>query len=103
VAEQSLRQVEGGWTWKYDPNFFSQTRGRSLSEMLASLQCPSMCLRAEFGLVTQEMVDGLQEIVGNRIPVVELPQSGHHPMLDQPLALVAAISTALGLWMGPRG
>ncbi|MFA7324781.1 MAG: alpha/beta hydrolase, partial [Candidatus Nanopelagicales bacterium] len=102
VAEQSLKQVEGGWTWKYDPNFFNQTRARSMREMLANLQCPSACFRAEFGLVTQQMVDGMREVVGNRIPVIELPQSGHHPMLDQPLALAAAISTALGLWMGPR-
>jgi pimeloyl-ACP methyl ester carboxylesterase len=59
-------------------------------------------LRAEFGIVSQEVVDGLHEAVGNKIPVIELPQSGHHPMLDQPLVLVAAISTALGLWEGSR-
>jgi len=102
VAEQSLKQVDGGWTWKYDPNFFNQTRGRSMREMLTSLQCPSVCFRAEFGLVTPEMVIGMHEVVGDKISVVELPQTGHHPMLDQPLVLVAAISTALGLWQGSR-
>ncbi len=103
VAEQSLRQVEGGWTWKYDPNFFGQSPGRSMSEMLNSLQCPTVCFRAEFGLVTRQMSEDLQELVGNKIPFVELPKSGHHPMLDQPLALVAGISTALELWIRPRG
>lgn len=103
VAEQSLKQVEGGWTWKYDPNFFNQTRAHSMRDMLANLQCPSVCFRAEFGVVTTQMVEGLREFVGNRIPVVELPQSGHHPMLDRPLTLVAAISTALGIWKSPRG
>ncbi|MDO8732570.1 MAG: alpha/beta hydrolase [Actinomycetota bacterium] len=102
VAEQSLKPVEGGWTWKYDPNFFGQTPGRSMSEMLSSLKCPTVCLRAEFGLVTQQMAEELQELVSTTIPFVELPQSGHHPMLDQPLALVAAISSALELWIRPK-
>ena len=102
VAEQSLKLVDGGWTWKYDPSFFNQTRGRSLNEKLQSVQCPAVLLRAEFGIVSQEVVDGLYEAVGNKIPVIELPQSGHHPMLDQPLVLVAAISTAIGLWESSR-
>ena len=74
-----------------------------MSEMLNSLQCPTVCFRAEFGLVTRQMSEDLQELVGNKIPFVELPKSGHHPMLDQPLALVAGISTALELWIRPRG
>lgn len=100
VAEQSLVRTEAGWTWKYDPNFFNQSRGRSMQEMLASLQCPALLVRAELGIVTDDMVAGLRAVVGDRIPVVELPQAGHHPMLDQPLALVAAILTALGVWQG---
>jgi len=103
VAEQSLKQVEGGWTWKYDPNFFGQTPGKSMSDMLNALQCPTVCFRAEFGLVTPQMASDLQELLDGQIPFVELPRSGHHPMLDQPLALVAGISTALELWIRPRG
>lgn len=103
VAEESLKQVEGGWTWKYDPNFFGQQPGKSMSDMLNSLQCPTVCFRAEFGLVTPQMAADLQELLGGKVPFVELPKSGHHPMLDQPLALVAALSTALELWIQPRG
>lgn len=102
VAEQSLMRTDVGWTWKYDPNFFNQSRGRSMEQMLVGLQCPTVLVRAELGIVTAEMVDGLRALVGDRIPVVELPQAGHHPMLDQPLALVASIVTALGIWQGAR-
>ncbi|MDP2288210.1 MAG: alpha/beta hydrolase [Actinomycetota bacterium] len=102
VAEQSLKQVEGGWTWKYDPNFFGQTPGKSMSDMLNALKCPTVCFRAEFGLVTPQMAQELQGLVGHKIPFVELPKAGHHPMLDQPLALIAGISTALELWIRPR-
>jgi pimeloyl-ACP methyl ester carboxylesterase len=32
------------------------------------------------------------------LPVVDLPDAGHHPMLDQPLALVTGLRTLLALW-----
>ena len=35
------------------------------------------------------------------LPVVELPDTGHHPMLDQPLALVAVLRTLLALGAAP--
>jgi len=34
----------------------------------------------------------------NRLPVGDLPDAGHHPMLDQPLALVTGIRTLLAFW-----
>ncbi len=37
-------------------------------------------------------------LVPGGLPVVDLPEAGHHPMLDQPLALVAALRTLLATW-----
>ena len=37
-------------------------------------------------------------LVGDGLPVVDLPDAGHHPMLDQPLALVTGIRTLLAFW-----
>ena len=103
VAEQSLRKRDGIWTWKYDPSFLNQSGDRALEHMLSNLHCPSVLLRGEFGLVTQAMVDDLYELVGDRMPVIELPQAGHHPMLDQPLTLLTAITTTLGIWKSSKG
>ena len=36
--------------------------------------------------------------VGRVAPVVELPETGHHGMLDQPLVLTTAIRTLLADW-----
>jgi pimeloyl-ACP methyl ester carboxylesterase len=36
--------------------------------------------------------------VPGRLPVVDLPDTGHHPMLDQPLALVTGLRTLLAFW-----
>ena len=92
VARGSLRPVEGGWTWKFDPGFFG-TRPL-LRQLLPRLAAPAALLRCEQGLVTPEMA----ALVPGGLPVVELPEAGHHPMLDQPLALVTAIRTLLAVW-----
>jgi pimeloyl-ACP methyl ester carboxylesterase len=93
VAGGSLRAVEGGWTWKFDPDFFG-TRLR-LRDLLPDLRCPATLFRCEHGLVTAEMAAEMARLVPAGLPVVNLPDAGHHPMLDQPLALVTGLRTLL--------
>jgi len=96
VARGSLRPVEGGWTWKFDPGFFG-SRLR-LRDLLPQLRCPAVLLRCEHGLIAPAMATEMAGLVPGGMPVVELPDAGHHPMLDQPLALVAALRTLLAVW-----
>ncbi len=96
IAPASLRQVEGGWTWKFDPKFFGQ-RG-TLRNLLQDLACPAAMFRSENGLVSHEMTVEMGKLVGDDFAVVEVPAAGHHPMLDQPLALVTGLRTLLALW-----
>jgi pimeloyl-ACP methyl ester carboxylesterase len=93
VARGSLRAVDGGWTWKFDPDFFG-TRLR-LRDLLPHVAVPLTVLRCEHGLVTPAMATEMAGLVAGGLPVVELPDSGHHPMLDQPLTLVAVLRTLL--------
>ncbi|MCZ2805297.1 alpha/beta hydrolase [Modestobacter sp. VKM Ac-2983] len=95
VAAGSLRAVEGGWTWKFDPHFFG-TRLR-LRDLLPGVAVPLTFLRCEHGLVSPEMATEMVGLTRAGMPVVDLPDSGHHPMLDQPLALVTALRTVLAL------
>ncbi|MBB3674937.1 alpha/beta fold hydrolase [Modestobacter versicolor] len=95
VARGSLRAVEGGWTWAFDPDFFG-TRLR-LRDLLPGVAVPLTLLRCEHGLVSAGMAAEMTGLVRGPMPVVELPDAGHHPMLDQPLALVAALRTVLAL------
>ena len=95
VARGSLRPVEGGWTWAFDPDFFG-TRLR-LRDLLPGVRVPITLLRCEHGLVSADMAAAMAGLVEGDLPVVELPDAGHHPMLDQPLALVAALRTVLAL------
>lgn len=96
IAVQSLRQVDGGWTWKFDPTMFGERR--PMRELLPALGCRAALFRSEYGLLTREMAAQMEELLDHRVEVVELPATGHHPMLDQPLALVAALRTLLGQW-----
>jgi pimeloyl-ACP methyl ester carboxylesterase len=96
VARESLLEVEGGWTWKFDPTFFG--RRLLLREMLPQLACPVALFRCEHGLVSPEKAAEMAALVPHHLPVVDLPDAGHHPMLDQPLALVTGLRTLLALW-----
>jgi pimeloyl-ACP methyl ester carboxylesterase len=95
VARGSLRAVGDGWTWKFDPDFFG-TRLR-LRDLLPGVATPLTLLRCEHGLVSAAMAAEMAGLVRGGLSVVELPDSGHHPMLDRPLTLVAALRTLLAV------
>jgi pimeloyl-ACP methyl ester carboxylesterase len=96
IAQESLRRVEGGWTWKFDPWLFG--RRLPLRDLLPRLTCPVALFRCEHGLVSPAMAEEMSRLVPERLPVVDLSHAGHHPMLDQPLALVTGLRTLLALW-----
>jgi len=96
VAATSIRPVEGGWTWKFDPHIFA--REQFTPELLTRLDCRVALFRAEHGIVTPQLSEVMYDRLGRVAPVVEIPAAGHHVMLDQPIALVAALRTLLSDW-----
>jgi pimeloyl-ACP methyl ester carboxylesterase len=101
VARHSLKPVQGGWQWKFDRRVFEQFGAGlgSLAEAyLADVRCRLALLRSEFGLVTPDIGASMFEKLGRVTPVVEIPEAGHHAMLDQPLLLLTAVRTLLADW-----
>ncbi|MFG1945843.1 alpha/beta fold hydrolase [Nonomuraea sp. NPDC048826] len=96
LAETSVRAVEGGWTWKFDPLLFGQA-SLTMAE-LAPPGCPVALLRAEDGLPPPGMTETMRRRLNASLPVVEIAGSGHHVMLDQPLTLVAALDGVFAAW-----
>jgi pimeloyl-ACP methyl ester carboxylesterase len=96
VAETSIREVDGGWTWKFDPQIFG--RAHLTPAVLTRLECRVAMFRAEHGLVSVDMGELMYDRLGRVAPVIEIPDAGHAIMLDQPLALVTAIRTLLADW-----
>lgn len=101
LARASLREVDGGYAWKFDRGVFAQFLGgvRSVAyPYLSDVRCRVALLRCENGLVTEDIGRAMYEGLGRVSPVFELPEAGHHPMLDQPLILLTAIRALLADW-----
>lgn len=105
IAAESIRKTNTGWTWKFDPAIFSggllnatPDDQEVLENMLAQMPCRIGYLRCEAGLVSPAMADQIRSILQLRGPFVELAEAGHHPMLDQPLPLVATLRTLMEFW-----
>jgi len=101
VGRRSLRAVEGGWQWKFDRRIFEQFSFgmRSIAlPYLSGVRCRLALLRSECGLVTPDIGAFMYESLGRVTPVIEIPEAGHHAMLDQPLILLTALRTLLADW-----
>jgi len=98
IGRHSLRRVEGGWTWKFDPLVFRRFAPRAIHEILPEVRCRVALFRAEFGLVTPDIGDYMYELLDRNAPVVEIPSAYHHLLLDQPLALIAGLRAILSDW-----
>ncbi|KHL10732.1 alpha-beta hydrolase superfamily lysophospholipase [Mumia flava] len=96
IAATSVREVEGGWTWKFDPQVFFSARMEP--EEIAAATCPVALVRGERGLATSDITATVAERLGGAAPVTVIPDAGHHVMIDQPVALIAAMQTLLGQW-----
>ncbi|HEX3899067.1 MAG TPA: alpha/beta hydrolase [Mycobacteriales bacterium] len=93
VAIESLREVERGWTWKFDPGLFGQ-RGW-VRDLIPKLEVPLTLIRCENGMVDEAMAQRISALHRDGIKVVGLPNAAHHAMFDQPEALVAVLQTLL--------
>lgn len=96
IAAGSIKEVEGGWTWKFDPNIFF--RSRMEPEELAQAACNVALIRGERGIASSDITDVAAERLGGNVPVTVIRDAGHHIMLEQPVALLAALQTLLGQW-----
>ncbi len=102
VARRSLKQVEGGWQWKFDRQVFAQFAGGSMRSValpyLDQVTCRLALLRSENGLVTDDIGQSMYERLGRVTPIIEIPEAGHHAMLDEPLILLTALRSLLADW-----
>jgi pimeloyl-ACP methyl ester carboxylesterase len=105
IAVESVRKTGGGWSWKFDRAIFggevlepTASDEESLETMMAEMRCRLGYVRCEAGLVPPAMGERIRSMLQLRGPFVELAEAGHHPMLDQPLPLVATLRTLLEFW-----
>jgi pimeloyl-ACP methyl ester carboxylesterase len=99
VARHSLKRVEGGYSWKFDPAIWRSFSIGDTAARLRQTKCRIAVFRGEHSvLMPPEIGDYMFNILGRAAPMVEIPQAQHHIMLDQPLAFVAALRALLADW-----
>lgn len=97
IARNSLREVEGGWSWKFDPNI--RINRAAINDFLAGITTRVALFRGELSqLVTPDVSDYMHELLGRNAPVVAIPNAYHHLIIDEPLAFVAALRAILADW-----
>ena len=80
----------------------SSSPGRSIRAIalpyLPQVRCRLRCCAPRTGWSPRDIGAAMYEALGRVAPVIELPEAGHHAMLDQPLILLTALRTLLADW-----
>lgn len=99
IADKSLKEVEGGYTWKFDPAVFALARREAMHEHLSNVRCRVALMRGELSyVVPPETGEYMYELLRRNAPIVEIPEAHHHLIIDQPLAFIAALRALLADW-----
>lgn len=96
IAQHSLRQVEGGWQWKFDRRLPTVVLEPGEHELFARIEVPVDIVYGESSSVVDDAM--MRQLLGlfrhGRGPVI-IPDAFHHVMLSQPLALVSTLRALL--------
>ncbi len=100
IARHSIMPAPGGgWTWKFrtDPwtmPGLDKSVWRQTGERLQRFTGPKAYLRGGLSPVPlAEIAAAWRDFAGPAAPFIVIPQARHHAILDQPLAIVAALET----------
>ena len=96
VARHSLKEVEGGWSWKFDEHLIPKHDDAKASDILGSIKVPVTFIYGDASaIVSRKHAHEIVRHIPNAHGPIAIPQSHHHVLLDQPLSLVAALRAAL--------
>lgn len=104
MAFHSLKQVDGGWTWKFDPSVYKvgpdgMEKWTKTGELLVAAPGKKAVVYGSQSLLfTPDSANYVREIGGIDFPIIELPHASHHLMLDQPIAFASVLKTILATW-----
>ncbi len=100
IAKQSLRKVDDGWTWKFDPSMYDCLEISSEQpEKLRDMTCPSAFVLGEYSEdYNSGSVAFTQQITEGKAPIYQIPGTYHHYMFDEPIAVYSAINGILLTW-----
>jgi pimeloyl-ACP methyl ester carboxylesterase len=100
MAEYGLKEVDGGWTWKFDPTLFDYLEmGEGQRDKFAALPCRSALMLGEFSEDEgADYADHMSDITGGLLPTITLPGTYHHLMFDDPMAVAMTMKMLFLEW-----
>jgi pimeloyl-ACP methyl ester carboxylesterase len=113
IARRSLKQVplpdgekgpDGsgeGFTWRFDPNMWAKlNRDQDMRGMMSAtaVETPMVHIYGAKSRIVEHRKAGHPSPFPPGMVEIEIPDAHHHIMIDQPLALVAALRTLLAVW-----
>lgn len=107
IARRSLKRApmpDGsgeGFAWKFDPDMWDKLdpSGMQMSDAgpIPRVAVPLVHIYGDKSRIIQRRASGEAGFLTG-VPEIEIPDSHHHVMIDQPLALIAALRTLLATW-----
>jgi pimeloyl-ACP methyl ester carboxylesterase len=102
IARTGLVAVPGGgWTWAFDPAIWHdiEARNSQLPSLPKGARCPLALIVGEASeLIGEEIAAYMRGLYPPGTPFIGIPGAGHHIMVDQPIALIAALRACLAKW-----
>jgi pimeloyl-ACP methyl ester carboxylesterase len=101
LARRSLVERDGAWVWKFDPRGIKM--GKITNESpLGGIRCPIALIYGEDSAFFRTgEAEAARTLLPPGSPVLGIPATAHHVMLDQPMALVATLRALLSRWPTP--
>ena len=104
IARRSLKRAplaDGsgeGWTWRFDPFLFGKLDRTAMQDLPEVPGAPLVHIYGARSNVMKRSREGQPDPLPDDIPHIIIPDSDHHIMIDQPLALVSALRGVLATW-----
>lgn len=101
VAQHSMKQVDGGWTWKFHEGYERMTddpaaEAERNAATIAQVSMPVSVIYGDRSIVMDKpLAYAFTRRLRNGHGPIEIPESHHHVLLDQPLSLVSALRAVL--------
>lgn len=101
LGGHSLRQVEGGWTWKFDPALFDHLEmGAAQRDKFATLECRSAVVLGEHSADEGALAAPyMRELTRGITPIFMVPGTHHHLMFEEPIAFAMALKGICLAWL----
>ena len=101
LGNYGLKEVDGGWTWKFDPGIFDYIEmGSDQEEKFRNISCKTGLMLGEQSedegaLYGQQMI----AMTNGKMPSITVPGTYHHLMFDQPIAVAMAMKILFLEWL----